>query len=109
MDEGVHVCAEDPIRQRRDAGEDHDPVRVDEPVAEVHELAREEAVARENGRQAREPLVGRVRGEHEDPERERLHGVVEDAAGDEDGKTPRAISETTETLSLGRASIATAR
>ena len=98
------------IRSEATPGEHEDPVRVDEAVAEVHELAREEAVARQHGGQPREALVRRVRGEHEDPERQRLDDVVDDRRrADEAGNVARAISERTETLSLGRASISTAR
>ena len=97
------------IRIAAIAGEDDDPVRVHEAVAEVHELAREEAVVSEHRGQSREPLVRGVRSQDEDPERERLDGVVEDEADDDAGKVARAISEMTETLELGAAFIETAR
>ena len=97
------------IRSDGDAGEHEDAVRVDEPVAEVHELAGEEPVAREHGGQPREALVRRVRGQDEDAEGEPLDEVVEDRApADDAGKVARAISERSETLSLGRAPISTA-
>ena len=78
VDQRDDVRVEDPDQERREAREHDDPVRVDEPVAEVHELARKEAVLREHGGEPREALVGRVRGEDQDREGQRLHGVVEE-------------------------------
>jgi hypothetical protein len=84
------------------------PFEYGKAVAEVDELARQEAVVGEQRREPREALVRRVGREHEDRQREGLDEVVADDPASRPGTTPRAICDSTDAVSLGRACICTA-
>ena len=103
VNQRVDVGAEDEDQRDRDRREHEHPVREDEPVAEVRELVGEETVPGHDRGQPWKALIRGVRGEDQDPEREDLNHPEHEMGVGRRWKVASAISERTETVSLGRA------